>query len=188
MLKQALVALGAVALVGCGGGDPLGEADAQLAWQATQGAMGGQGATPGGITSTVQCAEGGKMKVKYDLFGGLSATGNEVDIEYTLVFRGCKHDGVKISGKMVYTITANTGADGASTRWGYEGELRYAGDISGSCEYSMFGEATANAAGASVSYSGSICGHDAGLTLNVSSTGTEVEVTNNLDQPIDGEI
>lgn len=179
MLKQGLVALGAIALVGCGGGDPLGEGDAQLAWEATQGAMGGQGASPSGLTSTVSCADGGNLKWKYNLLNGVSASaaGNNVDIEYTLVFKGCKHNGVKINGKLTYTISAVTNADGSSTRWGYDGSLRYAGDIKGSCDYNMYGEVSASSSGVGVSYSGSICGHDASATLNVNSSG----VSNNVN-------
>lgn len=181
MVKQALVAFSAVALVACGGGDPLGEGDAQLAWEATQGAMGGSGAQPNGLTSTVPCADGGNLKWKYDLGDAFSSAGNSnVDLEYTLVFKGCKNDGVKISGKMIYSIGATVTDTTSSTRWGYEGSLRYSGDINGSCDYDMYGEATASSTGASVSYSGSICGNDASATLNVSGG----QVTNNFDAEI----
>lgn len=186
MLKQGMVALGLFALVGCGGGDPLGEGDAQIAWEATQGAMGGPGAEPNAISSSVACPEGGNVKWKYDLgdaFSGLgSGDGTNVDVEYELVFKGCKNNGVKISGNMLYTIGVVANDEGSSTRWGYEGKLKYSGDIKGSCEYEMYGEASASAAGASVSYSGSICGNDASATLNVGADGT---VTNNVDGEID---
>lgn len=178
MLKQGLAVLGVVALVGCGGGDPLGEQDAQLAFQATQGAMGGQGASPGAITVETPCQDGGKVKFKYNLLGGFSAGANgSVGLEYTVVFRGCKHDGQKISGKITYTVSTGSTATGSSTRWGYEGSLRYSGDINGSCDYDMYGEVTTSDSSVGVSYSGSICGHDASATLNVSASG----VTNNVD-------
>src|SRR5690606_28652073 len=126
MVKRGLVVLGAVALVGCGGGDPLGEGDAQLAWEATSGAFGGNGAQPNGLTVATDCLEGGKIKWKYDLFDGVTtnAGGNGVDLEYKLVFKGCKQNGIKISGKMVYTISTLSTAGTSTLRWGYEGKLR----------------------------------------------------------------
>ena len=182
MLKQGLVALGAVALIGCGGGDPLSEGDAQLAWEATNSSI-NSGGSPGALSFSSNCADGGSVKFKYslgDAFSGLGGAG--ADLEYELKFKGCKHNGVKITGDLTYRINAATSATSANVSWDWEGKLKYSGDIKGSCEYDIHGEVSAGAGTASVSYMGSICGHDASASLTADGTG----VSNNVDgAPLD---
>ena len=168
-MKRVIVAGALLAMTSACGGGTLSPEDAQRAWGSTEGAMGGQGATANGLSVSVPCAEGGKVKWKSDL-GDLSfgvGGGANVGWTYTLVFRGCKYNGVKISGKMDYTFEVVAKEGASYNRWGYSGKLRYAGDIKGSCKYEMNGEVAVDDSGVSVSYSGSICGHDAYATLSV---------------------
>lgn len=173
----ALAALLAFGSFGCGG-EELESGDAKVAWDATSKALSGGEATAAGLTTTVShnCPEGGSMKWKYDTnlglgdLDGFDGSSTNITYDYTVIFKGCQADGVKINGDLVYTIAVQTGDSSASTVWSYKGDLRYAGDIKGSCAIDMEGRASASASGASVEYKGSICGNDAYETLSVSAT------------------
>ncbi len=180
-----LMCVGVCALaIGCGSDEPLGSDDAKVAWDSTQKALaGGGGGTPGALEASTSvdydCPGGGSMKWDLNVNTSLGvdindfdpATGSSTDLDYTVTFKKCKADGVKINGQIEYVISAQSSAGSAATSWSYKGDLQYGGDVSGSCIIDMTGSASASAAGASVTYSGTICGNDAGETLNVS-TGT----------------
>lgn len=179
-MTRKFLALAAVMIVGCGSSEPLGEGDAKVAWDATQKALSGGGSTPGALESSTSadydCPDGGSMKWDLNIntsygdgLGNIDPTGTgSTDLDYTVTFKRCKADGVKISGSLTYIISAQTGGGAASTSWSYKGDLTYRGDVNGSCAIDMEGSASASTAGASVTYSGTICGNDAGETLNVS--------------------
>lgn len=167
--------------VGCGGGEELGSRDAKVAWENTQQALsGGESGQPGalvGTSWTYDCGEGGTAKWEVDVdtslggFGDFDAepttSGATVSATYNVFFKRCKIDGVKITGDLSYEVGVVTTDTSAATTWSYTGDLVYRGDVQGSCIIDMTGSVGASEAGASVSYSGTICGNDASETLNV---------------------
>lgn len=191
MLKRALLAVGVLALVGCGGADELSEAESQAAWEATQSALGDQ-SNPGALTVTTSapCDDGGTLKWKANLndaFGLGSHDSSEFTFDYDLKFNKCATGGVKISGKLNYTLSTRTTPSGSELTWGYNGKLRYSGDIEGTCNIDMIGKYGVSETSFSMEYSGTICGNDASAALNVNVADDDFSVTNNIDgDPIDG--
>mgnify|MGYP006191761901 CR=1 FL=1 len=148
---------------------------------ATQQALnGGQSGQPGALVGTswsYDCAEGGSAKWEVEVDTGLGGlgdfdapeptTGANVSATYNVFFKRCKVDGVRITGDLAYEVGVVTTESSAATTWSYTGDLVYNGDLKGSCIIDMTGSVGASEVGASVSYSGTICGNDASETLNV---------------------
>lgn len=161
-------------LFGCG--SELDEEDSQRAWQSTnavlgqgqtRSSVGGDSAGDVSLDFTISCDGGGSAAFSADLGG--SATSST--FAYTVVFSNCASQGVIIDGDLNYTMTLGSLDTTFSTSFVYTGQLDYSGDIDGSCTIDMTGSSglslDANSFGATSTYSGSICGHDASETLAV---------------------
>lgn len=175
-MKRFILACAAGALlVSCGPGEELGEGDAQVAWGATNKALtAGQPASGGpadsfGGSNSYDCPDGGTAKFNASVKLGDAFDTTNVNVTYTVDFQKCVVDGVKIIGELDYGVSVQTDATSSYTEWSYNGDLIYKGDVSGTCLIDMSGSAGASAAGASVTYEGSICGNDASVTLNTGS-------------------
>lgn len=164
MLKRGLLAIGVVAMVGCGSADNLDEADSERAWEATQNALGGHDARPNALSVSEPCDGGGSVKWKFNLTDnfGLGAYDDSFNLEYHLKFKNCQTDDVKISGRLTYTISSKTTGTTTRMEWGYNGNLRFRGEVNGSCDVSMVGTMETSETSGSLTYSGSFCGNDAG--------------------------
>jgi len=92
------------------------------------------------------------------------------------VFRGCKVNNIKMSGKLTWTLTSVSTATSSTTRFGYNGKIRYSGDINGSCEYDMYWQASTEPGEVGLTYGGTLCGHEAHATLRAGDDGSSVDV------------
>lgn len=174
MIRRGWMVAGALGLlVGCSP-DELDAADAQVAWGATQRALNEGSATGGsvgvlGSKISYSCPDGGKAIFKHSLADSFAgAFDGSVGVEWSVKFKRCAVDGVAVKGNMDFAIATEVDGDsGVITEWSWVGDLKYGGDLRGSCAIDMTGMLSANASGAAMEYDGSICGHDASLTLSV---------------------
>lgn len=150
---------------GCG--SQVTKKEAREGWSATSNALiGGQVAAA--------TAGSGNVDFAYGCLGGGSAefagtyNGEEEDFSFTVGFDQCRSQGVTIDGDLEFLLDVETSETGASVTYSYVGHLEWSGDVNGSCDIDMQGNASASTTGASVSYDGSVCGHDASATLSSS--------------------
>ena len=94
--------------------------------------------------------------------------GAQVEFAYDTEFKKCKVDGLRIDGDLAYDLSVATSDTSSSVVYSYQGEIKWSGEIKGSCVIDMTGSVSATVGSASVEYKGSVCGYDASATLNVS--------------------
>lgn len=131
------LALGAMALVGCGG-RPLAsgkEAAASALFQSSRGASSAQGGLAqvlnAGVTNEtevkVSCPKGGNLALKFtaDTTGGSSA------VEYTIAYDGCSWDGkTYLKGTLNMTFTIEGTGSSLAMAMHLEGRVDFSGEIS----------------------------------------------------------
>ena len=185
MERMTIVFAVAVGLLfaGCGK-SKVSEEEAQEGWAATQQTlMTGQAQAEGEVsaqtnsnadgsageaTVDVTCIGGGTatLDATYEVLDDSSSSTTKVEAAFTAKYNGCTHNGITIDGNLDFDVTTKTDNDSASLVYGYNGNLDYSGDVTGSCKIDMRGSVNAGGGTGSYSYSGSICGHDADSTLN----------------------
>ena len=133
---RVLLALGAMALVGCGG-KPLApgkEAAAGALFQASRGSQGIHGAQPQvtgwpvpRLEVKVPCQRGGEVGIVFTA----SAAGAQAGLTYELVYRGCSHDGrTSLDGTMRMTFEVLNDGTSLSLALHLQGRVTFSGEIS----------------------------------------------------------
>lgn len=146
-------------LAACGMSDE----DIRKAWGATNTALtGGQSQSAGGLTADqagttfeYACAGGGAAT-----FSGEAVTENE--FSFHVVFAGCSAQEVTIDGSLDFATVTSSTSSSFSMTFDYTGSLTWSGDVEGECDIDMTGSLTASEAGSGGSFTGTICGEDAG--------------------------
>ncbi|MCA9649152.1 MAG: hypothetical protein H6712_02350 [Myxococcales bacterium] len=128
------------------------------------------------VDADVDCPDGGKMKLEgsatldtdlgnldgWDAFATFA-----MEFDLSVDFRRCKVDGVKINGDLDYSldIDADSTTGSATLDWAYTGEVRFSGEVKGSCEVDMHASASTGNAFSDLevrAYAGTMCGFEAG--------------------------
>ena len=155
----------ALVLAGCGN-DQLDEEETQEGWRATQQTLTSgeaQARSPsdnaaesdGNASFDVDCSGGGSTA--FDGNYAYEATddeglSHELDADMEVTYEACAHNGITIDGFINYTAATEASDDGFKYVYEYNGDLKYTGDINGSCMIEMTGEIAADATGASFEY------------------------------------
>lgn len=172
-----ILSLAPIALLAMG--CPITEENVEEVWETTQ--MGltaaeaddnldiGIGIGPGGLTLEIACPDGGNLGMGASLDIGSVDIDDSVSANLALnaKLQNCTVDDVTMNGEMSWGLDAEVD-EGASLRWSWLGNITYSGKYADTCVIDMSGEAAADASGASLEYSGEICGFDAGKSLSVS--------------------
>ncbi|HYH94641.1 hypothetical protein [Hyalangium sp.] len=143
IIRLSLLAVATTALVACGGGAKLGggkEGAAKALFEASQpagkgGNSNGQsllralasGAdTTGNIEVSVDCAQGGSVKLKLDLTSGTQSG----SFKYALEYKGCNEDGVnEFNGTMTMELSLAGTATSLELAMRLKGKIEISGDI-----------------------------------------------------------
>jgi hypothetical protein len=182
-----LSAIASLALIGCS--DQLNEEDSRVAFVAvssalTAGAAEAQtnagAAARTGDTPAFRDAAAGTVDYSYNVpgrrHGALRRLGAGVERRARRAggvragdrLRGCKTlVNITVDGGMDYAASVTGTADAASVTFSMNGSLSFSGEVDGSCDIDLKFSANATQGAAGVTYSGSVCGHDASATLNV---------------------
>lgn len=107
------------------------------------------------VDASFPCLEGGTMS-----FSGTfdDSQTNAFQFDFDTSFAACKSQGVTIDGTMGYAMSMSGATGAESFAYSMVGKLQFAGEVDGECDMDL--EMTfANQA---LTYSGSICGHEAG--------------------------
>lgn len=166
----------------CGDTEELSEEDTAQAWEATNSTLmtanemakasgGGPEDESLGLAYTmkVPCLDGGSASfaghLALDTFYG--------DFDWDVDYDACEVDGVVIDGNLQFTLDAERQIGEFNLIYTYRGELTYSGDVVGTCVVDMAGGASAmrevNMRSLDIGYSGTVCGHDASVTLSARS-------------------
>lgn len=117
------------------------------------------------------CMGGGTVHFSGSVQASSDPAGGQAMFELSTDFVGCEVKGgnITIDGGMDYAASASASSSGdADVTFAMNGSLSFSDDIDGSCAFDVKFSATATGDGsAGVLYSGSICGRDAAVTLNV---------------------
>lgn len=140
-IRLSILAVASAALVACGGGAKLGggkEGAAQALFEASQPAgKGGQGNLLQALASgaagidaevSVDCAQGGSVKLKLDLNSIDQTSGS---FKYELEYKGCNEDGAnEFDGKMTMEFKfATDGTTTAKVELKLKGKIEISGEI-----------------------------------------------------------
>lgn len=186
-----LSAIASLALVGCSGPDPLNVEDSRVAFAVVSATLvsGAEAASASGTAAHTgdslvfrksvegavdydfACIDGGTVHFSGSVHASSDPSGGQATFELSTDFVGCKVMGgnITIDGGMDYSASTSGSSSGdADVTFAMNGSLSFSGDIDGSCDFDVkFSAATTGEGSAGVMYSGSICGHDAAVTLNV---------------------
>lgn len=185
LFTSAIVSL---ALVGCS--NQLNEEDSVVAFSAAstvvaQGASQAQSGTPaavqaedspafrdaaaGAVDYSFSCPSGGTAHFTGAFDAVADGSGGQATFSLSTDFAACKSlQNVTIDGNMDYAASIVGSDAGGSVTFSMNGSLDFSGQVDGSCDIDVKFSASGSAGGsAGVTYSGSICGHDAAATLNV---------------------
>jgi hypothetical protein len=182
-----LSAIASLALIGCS--DQLNEEDSRVAFvavssaltagaaeaQTNAGAAARTGDTPafrdsaaGTINYSYNCPGGGTAQFVGSVQASSDGLGGQAAFELATDFVGCKTlVNITVDGGMDYAASVTGTADAASVTFSMNGSLSFSGEVDGSCDIDLKFSANATQDAAGVTYSGSVCGHDASATLNV---------------------
>lgn len=180
--------LGSFTLLGCS--QQLSEEDARVAFVAAYSTLSTGGAaaaasaggTAAHATDTPAFRAGAAGSVDFDYMcpGGGSAhfagsataasdgTTGQATFTLSTDFAGCKTlVDITIDGSMDYASSVSGSAEAAEVTFSMTGSLDFAGKVEGSCDIDVKLSVSATAGSAMGTYEGSVCGHDAAATLNV---------------------
>jgi len=171
MKAKLLIGMSAIAFgFGCGD-DSLSEEDSQKGFAATQSVLAQGGAQAqaqaGGLVSvdfTFNCLEGGTAQ----FVGEFDETSDsEGTFNYTVTFSSCVSQGVTLTGDVAYEFNYASTDTSGSFSYTYVGSIGFAGDVNGECDIDMSASFSAEENGSTgsvnYSYSGTLCGNDAGF-------------------------
>lgn len=184
--KLILSAIACIGLVGCA--EQLNEEDSRVAFTAVQATLeAGVAAAPAagsaahtGPSVTFRDEVGAAVDYDFACFGGgkahFSGTVNvssepdsdQVAVDLSTDFNGCKAEGgdITIDGGMDYAVSVSSAGDSDDVTVTMHGKLSFSGDINGACDIDVKLSVSSTQDSSSVTYSGSICGHDAEVTVN----------------------
>ncbi len=182
-----LSAIASLALIGCS--DQLNEEDSRVAFaaaystlqvgaaeaQSNAGTAAHTGDTPafrdaaaGTVDYNYSCPGGGSAHYVGSLQASSDGGGGQATFDLSTDFAGCKTIGnITVDGSMDYAASVTGTADTASVTFAMNGSLSFSGEVDGSCDIDVKISVNATQGAAGLSYSGSVCGHDAAATLNV---------------------
>lgn len=187
MTQRIITALFASTLLVACGGDVESPEDARAGWAKTSAALASGGAAAqggaggaaaeddtsfraGGVDIAVNvdapCQDGGSIAIS-GTYNVNTDAGAQVEFAYDTEFKKCKVDGLRIDGDLAYDLSVVTTDTSSSVVYAYQGEIKWSGEIKGSCVIDMTGSVMTSTGSASVEYKGSVCGYDASATLNV---------------------
>ncbi|MBA2665029.1 MAG: hypothetical protein H0U74_22270 [Bradymonadaceae bacterium] len=120
------------------------------------------------VNYSFSCLEGGKAA-----FVGKFAThdNGQTTFSYDVSYDGCRSQSVVIDGALGFSLDMKITDSSTSLEYVYNGTLDFSGEASGTCAIDLIGKTSTSFAGGSdfsyqVSYSGSVCGHDADLVAS----------------------
>ena len=182
-----LSAIVSLALIGCS--DQLSEEDSRVAFaaasstlslgaaeaQSNAGTAAHTGDTPafrdaaaGTVDYSYACPGGGTAHFVGSLQASSDGVGGQATFDLSTDFAGCKSlANITIDGGIDYAAAVSGTADAASVIFSMNGSLSFSGEVDGSCDLDVKFAVNATQGAAGLSYSGSVCGHDASATLNV---------------------
>lgn len=188
MHSQAVLSvIASLVLVGCAGSDPLNAEDSRVAFAALSATLESGAAAAGDGTAAYTgdspafrdlidtmvdydfpCMGGGKAH-----FSGSVQVSSEPDSDHTAVdlstdFDSCTAEGgnIIIDGGMDYVVLVSSSAESDNVTVVMKGSLSFSGDIVGSCDIDVKLFVTSSEDESGVMYEGSICGHNAAVTIN----------------------
>lgn len=184
-----LTALATFTMIGCS--KQLDEQDSRVAFAAAFGALGtGAGEaqlsaggaaaaqasdTPsfragaaGAVDYTFNCQGGGSIHFAGNVTAVANDTGGYASFNFSTDYASCSFLNITMDGSVDYVASASGTADTAKADFSIDGSLSFSGEVDGDCDFDLTYSLSATQNAANISYSGSICGHDAAATLNVS--------------------
>lgn len=185
--KLILSAIACIGLVGCAE-QQLNDEDSRVAFTAVRATLeAGAAAAPAsnsaaytGPSLAFREEVGGMVDYDFACFGGGKAhfsgmvhvssepDSDQVAVDLSTDFNGCKAEigDITIDGGMDYAVSVSSSGDSDDVTVTMHGKLSFSGDINGACDIDVKLSVSSMQDSNSVSYSGSICGHDAEVTIN----------------------
>jgi hypothetical protein len=122
----------------------------------------------GSVDYDYMCPGGGTAH----FVGSVAAVSDETSGQATFTlateFAGCKTlVDITIDGNMDYASSVSGSAEAAEVSFSMSGSLAFEGKVEGSCDVDVKLSVSATPGSATGTYEGSVCGHDAAATLNV---------------------
>lgn len=173
-----------VLLAACGG-DKMTKKETKKGWESTSKVLAqGESSMAGSVevkttedgaeaAASVEqsCAEGGTATFDGTARAASSENGALAEFDVTVLFSGCTVDGRTMDGELSYLMAGETDRASANSEMRVVGELRYSGDVSGSCSIDMKAERGISAnpgdLGITKTRSGTICGFEADKILGL---------------------
>lgn len=184
--KLMLSAVACIGLVGCA--EQLNEEDSRVAFTAVRATLeAGAAAAPesgsaaytgpevafreevgAAVDYDFACVGGGEAHFKGTVHVSSEPDNNQVEVDLSTDFNGCKAEvgDITIDGDMDYAVSVASGGDSNAVTVTMHGSVSFSGDINGACDIDVKLSVASTPDSNSVVYSGSICGHDAQVTVN----------------------
>lgn len=114
------------------------------------------------------CVGGGKAHFSGTVLVSSEPDNDQVAVDLSTDFNGCKAEvgDITIDGGMDYSVSVSAAGDSNDVTVTMDGKLSFSGDINGACDIDVKLSVSSTPDSSSVVYSGSICGHDAEVTVN----------------------